>query len=372
MTRRLATLLLLTALFLSGACRAPAATAEVPALLEPVGVQLDTARVTRRTLESVSVHPARVRPAAVTLSFAVSGRLSKRLVTVGDQVTEGQEIASLDVEQLDDELAAVARQREDLALDHEFELEAITLELEARRDGLAVLENGSTPVPEGDIDRPTAIRLAELDIAALERRLEEAAALYSFDDRRLAAREDRLRSDSDARRLFAPVSGRIIFFSTQDGSEIGAFVPYVAIAVEGRPQVESPYLSAGQVNDVISIHLHQLDRVIPVRPLPTDWADLISRSLSGRELITSYELEEADSELLSYGDYAWLEIVHERRENVLVIPLQSLYRESGQHFVYVVEDGRRIRREVVVGLETAIECEIVEGLTEGEDVYVKT
>ncbi|MDI9497314.1 MAG: hypothetical protein QM270_02355 [Bacillota bacterium] len=372
MTRRPAALLLLALLLLAAACRAPAATAEVPALLEPVGVQLDTARVVRRTLEDVSVHPARVRPATVTLSFAIPGRLAGRLVDVGEEVAEGQEIASLDVEQLDAERAAVARERENLALDHEFEQEATALELEVRRAELAALENGSAPVPDGDIDRPTAIRLAELDIAALERRLQEAADLFAFDDSRLAAREDRLAADSEAHRLFAPVSGRVICFSAQDGSDIGAFVPYVVIAVEERPQVESDYLSAGLVNDALGIHLHQPGRIIPVRPLPTDWADLISRSLSGRELITSYEVAESDRDLLAYGDYAWLEIVHERREDCLVIPLQSLYRESGQTFVYVVEDGRRIRREVVVGLQTAIECEILEGLTEGEAVHVKT
>ncbi|MDI9470360.1 MAG: hypothetical protein QM296_09160 [Bacillota bacterium] len=380
MTRRLTRYLLpvlLAALLAAGsACHAQSAgtAAEAPPLLEPVGVQLDTARVMRRTLADVMVCPATVRPATVTLSFAVAGRILKRSVSIGEQVTEGQEIAALDARQLDEELDNVARQRENLALDRDFELEATTLELEARRADLAALEDGSAPVPDGDVDRPTAVRLAEIVIRALERRLTELAELHAFDDSRLAAREDKLRADLEARRLMAPVSGRIIHITSQDGSDIGAYTPYVVIAREDQPQIESAYLSGGQLSRASSIRLHQPGRVMALSPLPTDWADLVSRSLSGRELVSSYELADRDLDVdkLSYGDYAWLEIVLERREDCLVIPLESLYREGGRDFVYVVEDGRRIRREVVVGLQTAIECEILEGLTEGEAVYVKT
>ena len=58
------------------------------------------------------------------------------------------------------------------------------------------------------------------------------------------------------------------------------------------------------------------------------------------------------------------------QENALKVPINALFDEDGEYYVYAVKDGVRTRRDVQVGLLTSTEGEITSGLEEGEIVYV--
>ena len=90
----------------------------------------------------------------------------------------------------------------------------------------------------------------------------------------------------------------------------------------------------------------------------------------------NYEVE------VSFGDYdnqdlglrlgmeGEAEIILFSRENVLVIPVEAL-RGNNEDWVYVMVNGEKEKREIVKGLETEDEVEIVSGLIEGELVLVE-
>lgn len=74
-----------------------------------------------------------------------------------------------------------------------------------------------------------------------------------------------------------------------------------------------------------------------------------------------------EERLLFPGNYARVELPI-TREGVIVVPAISVLRSLDSVAVFVVEDGRAIRREVVVGQRTPDSVEIVEGLEPGEVV----
>ncbi|ABR46424.1 efflux transporter, RND family, MFP subunit [Alkaliphilus metalliredigens QYMF] len=59
------------------------------------------------------------------------------------------------------------------------------------------------------------------------------------------------------------------------------------------------------------------------------------------------------------------------RDNVLVINSRAVLNQEGEDIVFVVEEDHAIERQVVLGMNTGAEVEIVEGLREGESVIVK-
>ncbi|MFM7346186.1 MAG: efflux RND transporter periplasmic adaptor subunit [Tagaea sp.] len=59
------------------------------------------------------------------------------------------------------------------------------------------------------------------------------------------------------------------------------------------------------------------------------------------------------------------------RDNALVVPEDALVAEGARQFVFVVSDGRSMRREVKLGLRQQGEVEIVEGVAAGDQIIVR-
>lgn len=58
----------------------------------------------------------------------------------------------------------------------------------------------------------------------------------------------------------------------------------------------------------------------------------------------------------------------ESRENVLVVPVSAVKKTGGVNFVYAIEDGKPITREVKIGWKQGRFLEITEGLKEGDEI----
>ncbi len=68
------------------------------------------------------------------------------------------------------------------------------------------------------------------------------------------------------------------------------------------------------------------------------------------------------------GTFADVEIVYEKKENVVRVPKQAIVNSK---YVFVVEEGRARKRQIEPGLEGQRYVEIVSGLREGEKVVVR-
>ena len=68
------------------------------------------------------------------------------------------------------------------------------------------------------------------------------------------------------------------------------------------------------------------------------------------------------------GMFARVGIVHDRRENVVVVPRSAIVNEDGREYVFVVEDDRVKRTEVRTGYRSGGNVEVLEGVAEGLNV----
>ncbi|MDP4089531.1 MAG: hypothetical protein Q8930_09715 [Bacillota bacterium] len=68
------------------------------------------------------------------------------------------------------------------------------------------------------------------------------------------------------------------------------------------------------------------------------------------------------------GDQAYITLVLQKKENVIVIPSSELRKADGRKYVEMLDKGLRVQRNVETGLENATEVEIVNGLNEGEKI----
>ena len=68
------------------------------------------------------------------------------------------------------------------------------------------------------------------------------------------------------------------------------------------------------------------------------------------------------------GMYAEVRLTTDDKNQVVKIPADSILRRLGEVFVYVIEDGRALKRNVVPGITLEGAVEIVKGLEAGEIV----
>ncbi len=73
---------------------------------------------------------------------------------------------------------------------------------------------------------------------------------------------------------------------------------------------------------------------------------------------------------LRAGVTAKVEILIDKLEDVLQVPIHAVFPDSGKHYVFAWKDGSADRREVSVGKNNAHYVELVSGLEEGEHVLL--
>ena len=103
-------------------------------------------------------------------------------------------------------------------------------------------------------------------------------------------------------------------------------------------------------------------------PEAVDEAEYRRSALRGAQYPSAFSVEGGCP--MQIGETAALCLVTARAENALLVPVNSVFTENGESYVYVVEGESRVRRDVTCGVRGAAEIEITFGLEEGETVYV--
>jgi RND family efflux transporter MFP subunit len=74
---------------------------------------------------------------------------------------------------------------------------------------------------------------------------------------------------------------------------------------------------------------------------------------------------------LKAGQFVGITLVREHRENAVVVPEDAVIPYAGKTFLFVVEDGRASRREIVLGERLPEVVEVKSGLKPGETIVTR-
>ena len=107
---------------------------KVPELVDPVGVDIDTAVVKKMDLSSVNSYQGEVVPDMVGVYFANSGKAGAVKVEIGDKVKKGQILATLfgsetSVKELQEELSSQLDENTELNESSKRKIEQLRIEL---------------------------------------------------------------------------------------------------------------------------------------------------------------------------------------------------------------------------------------------------
>ena len=115
------------------------------------------------------------------------------------------------------------------------------------------------------------------------------------------------------------------------------------------------------------------NRMFDLIHVPLDREEILFYMLEGRTPKIRFNfIENENLEGVKPGDFVSIYLYTDYRENVLLVPINSLYSSAGEGtYVYLMIDGEKVRQRVDTGLRNESFAEIRDGLEEGDEVFVK-
>lgn len=305
-----------------------------PPLVEPASEPLDIVEAAKGNIETYLKGTANfVSASSAALSFKESGgRLKSINAKVGEEVKEGDLLAELETGDL------------------ELQLKLQRLNVERAR----LLYLGAKTAEVSDTD----LRLREID---LER---ETLQLDNM--------ENKLTSS----RLYAPISGVVIFAeSLNEGEYVNAFQTIITVADPSDMQLtyvaaESKELLPIEAGMPANLKYKGKEYTGKVLQSPSNAPLAGDAAKAERNAVTIVIGMDNPPDDVQIGHSAELTIRLQSRKNVLVLPRSAIRSYMGRSYVQVADGERRKEVDIELGLTTPTQVEIVKGLEEGDQIIL--
>jgi RND family efflux transporter MFP subunit len=321
----------------------------------------------RENLQTDSTLQAEFEPYQDILVHAkVSGYVNMIRVDIGDRVKQGELLATLEIPELQDNLdkarAALSASEQEVA------------KARADRDNFHLIYQRLL-----DVAKAHSNLIAQQDLDTAKAKAASAqAALGAAEQHRDGAQAEvgRYNTLIDYQRITAPFSGVI----TKRFADLGALIqagtssdtqsmPLVELAQDNLlrlrfpvPEAQTPLIENGKS---VGVTVPALNESFSGKIVRSAWA--IDRST--RTMTTEVDVQNPDGRIKA-GMYAYIKLPLREARNVLVVPLQALSIGDQPSVFVLTKDGKLQERRVKLGLRTAAEAEVAEGLEEGDLVVV--
>lgn len=299
-----------------------------PPLVEPPPITYRTVTVERGTIERrIIVGGTIVYSTQTALKFDQrSGHLKEILVRIGDDVVRGQILASLDTDGL------------------RFDLERQHIRLQKAELALSRTQVIGQDKFQIELDR-LDVRLEQLLLQKIETELSKST-------------------------IFSPFTGKVVYVtSILPGDPINERETVIQIAdpfdllFAYQGQHDDEFFIGTEVK--INLRGEVYDGVV-VRTPRNAPPDITKQD---RKIVLIRV--DAPIDTLSSGWSGTATMITDRRDDVIVLPTNAMKAYLNRTYVFVLEDGLPVERNVATGLTTATRVEITDGLKPGEIVVLR-
>lgn len=345
-----------------------------PPLIEEEEYQYKTVKAERKTIENkVNVVGYFVASKQHDLSFTTrSGYLEEISVMVGDTVSKGQVLALID----DDSLLNNIKKQEILynnALEaynliessYDYDLQLANMNLETLRDDLEKSKRlGSLSQAQLD-EKQKAVKKQEIQISSLKEKLkkEKLESKKRVELEKLAL--DTFKLDLEKSSIKAPVDGTVNYIGDyQIGNFIKSRKTLISVAEEKDLQLQyvgkdADQFVKGMVVEVkINNDVFEGKVVMTPKDVPSEDKDKFEDTI---RMTVKENLED-----IKVGDSANVTLVLDKKEDVIVLPKSVVQKFGGRKVVKVLEDDIVYEKDIITGIETLTQYEVLSGIEEGD------
>jgi cobalt-zinc-cadmium efflux system membrane fusion protein len=294
------------------------------------------------------------RPQTAIVSHAFTGRVSKVQVKVGDWVEKGQELVTLESQEVGEARSDFYKAIADL------ELAKLNLAREER-----LLEQG-IGIKKNYVAAEAAHKIAEANAEAAEKKLHV-----------LGFTEEQVREIAETHQisptitLFAPIAGRVVASEAVRGALVCESSEILTIIDTRVLWVDAAIYE----KDLAKVRIgQQVEIVVPAYPDEVflgkvsyigDLVDEETRTITVRAEVANEDAR------LKPGMFANVRILLNGNQKTLVVPQAAVLQESDRQIVFLEEGDHFVRREIQTGDQDGDYLQVARGLGAGDIVVVQ-
>jgi RND family efflux transporter MFP subunit len=345
------------------------------------GVPVGVVKVGRKDLERTLTLSSELVPFQEIDVFAKESGYVKQLnVDYGTHVQANQVLATLEIPELqlqvkeDEATITNATAQIPHAQDELNRMQAQQKVLQLQFDRLnSVAQAKPGLVAQQEVDDAQGRALSSsAQVEAAKSNLQSAQSVLAA----AQAKRDRDQVLFDYSKITAPFAGVItqryanLGTLMQAGTSSAQALPLVKLSQDDLFRLVIPvpesYVKFIHLGDSVNVNVPSLSRTFPGRVARFS----VDVREDTRTMHTEVDVPNPNRVLLP-GLYAEATISLEKKNHAIAVPVQAVDQDNGRSTVDVVDASNRIEpRQVVLGIQTATDAEVLSGLQEGEQVVV--
>lgn len=346
-------------------------------LKDPIGMVLQTVAVSKQDIYKLKAYNGEVNPSTTELYFPFEGTFLEYCVSLGSHVSKGTIIAKINDKSLLDKIDVLEK-------NYEYFLTSYTYEKAKKENDLAIsnydldimnlsLENAYKNDHRSYFDMEYLRLQIDDKKASIERKkiqLNQYIKLFTIDNANQQRNIETLKKKLGINVIVAPFDGTVISLQTyKTGDYIDATKPVVAYADTNNLVVQCEYISETIANSSDRIYARIGDKEYNLTYIPYDPAVLSSMKMKGETPISTFTIDNMDDQI-QLGMFAIVIVISDEKTNVLSVPASAIYRDSLGTYVSKIIDNVKTKVNVEIGISDGYNTEILDGLLEGDVVYV--
>ncbi len=172
--------------------------------------------------------------------------------------------------------------------------------------------------------------------------------------------------------ITAPFDGKINYIEPVSiGSRVVAFKPIVYVAKPDELFVQYTgidYFSYAE-GDLLVGKIGTVEYELEYTPMPI--TELLQYVFSGRTAPIRFVFKKPD-ENVQEGQYVSIIQIKNMAEDAVIVPATAVFmNQTDGHYVYAIEDGKKVVVPVKLGIRNDASMQITEGVDEGDEIFVK-
>lgn len=352
-------------------CTAKKEVTAVPKLIEPVSAASDSALVTRQDICNIKLLAGQVVPYTEEIGFNTPGIIENIYVNLGDTVKKGDILATLigaeDNARYTDILNNISQSRknnEESNLTAEYDIKILNAEYKQLSGRLKKAAGEEKKKLKNELE----VKAVDIEIA--KQKLNDDKEIQRIELKELKRQKKQIEKEMKDYYLYADMDGVVTCVAQGTGAQVASDSFVIALSDMSVKQIKAEFISSSDIEKADRCYVRYKDKDYNITQLPYD-ADEVNDLISNEETAYAYyNLETQDTEF-KVGEYIDMYVESGFQSNALVIPANALYKEGSLYYVYKKTGGTKVMTEVTVGTITPSFVQITDGLSEGDEVYVK-
>ncbi|MBK1963948.1 efflux RND transporter periplasmic adaptor subunit [Campylobacter novaezeelandiae] len=336
-------------------------------------VQVVTQKIQRSNIEqSIEAVGKVYAKDQVDVGAQVSGQIIKLYVKVGDKVKQGDLIAQIDKD----------KQQNDLDIT-KAKLESIKASLESKKVAFDIASKQYQREQKLYAQKATSLESLET-LKNNYYTLKADVADLNAQVIQLEISLKNAQKDLGYTTIRAPIDGYIINVAVDEGQTVNAnqsTPTIVKIAnldeMEVRMEIAEADINKIKIGTEVNFAvLSDPDKkyqalISSIDPADTEVSDSSSSSNSSSAIYYYAKFFVPNkNNFLRIGMSIQNEIIIQSAKNVIVVPTYTIYNDTNGYYVEILENDKKIKKYIKLGIHDAINTEVLEGLSENEELII--